>query len=142
MSDANLFPFRFIYSDFYGKVDLGGHVFPFQKYRLIYEKLLSEGAKEESFVSPYVASDEEILLVHSSEYLEKIKSGTLSQSELWTWEVPYVPEYLDFAFLTVGGTIKAAELAQEDGLTVHIGGGFHHAFSDHGEGFAFSMTLL
>jgi acetoin utilization deacetylase AcuC-like enzyme len=42
---------------------------------------------------------------------------------------------VDFAFLTVGGTIQAAEQALEGGLCFHIGGGFHHAFRDHGEGF-------
>jgi acetoin utilization deacetylase AcuC-like enzyme len=40
-----------------------------------------------------------------------------------------------FARLSVGGTILAAELALKQGLAVHIGGGFHHAFHDHGEGF-------
>lgn len=129
------FPFRFVYSDAYWMVDLGNHVFPAEKYRLIYEKLLRRGAKKENFKAPEPASDEDLLLVHSPKYLKKLKTGRLSQSEVITMELPYSAEVLDFAQLMVGGTIMAVRLALEDGLSVHIGGGFHHAFHDHGEGF-------
>jgi acetoin utilization deacetylase AcuC-like enzyme len=50
-------------------------------------------------------------------------------------ELPYSPDLLHFARLHVGGTILAAEQAMEDGIAAHLGGGFHHAFADHGEGF-------
>jgi acetoin utilization deacetylase AcuC-like enzyme len=129
------FSFRFVYSDAYWMVDLGNHVFPAEKYRLIYEKLLRSGAKKENFKAPEPASDEDLLLVHSPKYLKKLKTGRLSQSEIITMELPYSAEVLDFAQLMVGGTIMAVRLALEDGLSVHIGGGFHHAFHDHGEGF-------
>ena len=129
------FPFRFVYSDAYWMVALEEHVFPAEKYRLIYENLLHRGAKKENFAPPEPASDEDLLLVHSPKYLKKLKSGRLSQSEIIAMELPYSAELLDFAQLMVGGTIMAARLASEDGLSVHIGGGFHHAFHDHGEGF-------
>lgn len=116
-------------------VELGEHVFPLKKYRLIYEKLLAMGAKRVNFLVPQPAEEEDLLLVHSSKYLKKLKKGNLSQSEILTMELPYHPELLDFACLYVGGTILASESALEDGLAVHIGGGFHHAFPDHGEGF-------
>jgi acetoin utilization deacetylase AcuC-like enzyme len=129
------FPFKFIYSDRYWIVDIGEHVFPLKKYRLIYEKLLAMGAKKENFLIPQPAEAEDLLLVHSSKYLNKLKKGNLSDSEILTMELPYTPELLEFACLYVGGTILASENALEDGLAVHIGGGFHHAFPDHGEGF-------
>lgn len=116
-------------------VDLGEHVFPLKKYRLIYEKLLAIGAKKVNFLAPQPAEEEDLLLVHSSKYLKKLKKGNLSQSEILTMELPYSPEFLGFACLYVGGTILASESALEDGLAVHIGGGFHHAFPDRGEGF-------
>ncbi|UCE39986.1 MAG: histone deacetylase [Candidatus Aminicenantes bacterium] len=131
----NKFPFRFVYSDAYWMVELEDHVFPAEKYRLIYERLLHKGAKKENFESPEPASDEDLLLVHSPKYLNRLKTGRLSQSEVIALELPYSAELLDFAQLMVGGTIKAVGLALEDGLSVHIGGGFHHAFHDHGEGF-------
>lgn len=129
------FPFKFVYSDAYWMVDLGNHVFPAVKYRMVYERLLIKGAKKENFLEPEPATEDDILLVHTPKYLKKLKSGKLSQAEIMTMELPYNSELFDFAQLMVGGTIKAAEAALEDGLTVHIGGGFHHAFQDHGEGF-------
>ena len=129
------FLFKFIYSDSYWMVDLGEHVFPLKKYRLIYEKLLAMGAKKVNFLAPQPAEEEDLLLVHSSKYLKKLKKGNLSQSEILTMELPYSPELLGFACVYVGGTILASESALEDGLAVHIGGGFHHAFPDRGEGF-------
>ena len=116
-------------------VDLGEHVFPVNKYRLIYEALLRLGAKKENFLSPPLAKEEDLLLVHTTKYLKKLKTGDLSYSEILTLELPYSPELVEFALLFVGGTILTAEKALEDGLAVHIGGGFHHAFPDHGEGF-------
>ena len=129
------FPFKFIYSDNYWMVDLGEHVFPVKKYRLIYEALLRLGVKRENFLSPQLAKEEDLLLVHTEKYLKKLKTGDLSHSEILTLELPYSPDLVGFALLFVGGTILAAEKALEDGLAVHIGGGFHHAFPDHGEGF-------
>ena len=105
------YPFRFVYSDAYWMVDLGNHVFPAKKYRLIYEKLLHKGAKRENFEAPEPASAEDLLLVHSPKYLKKLKTGRLSQSEVMTMELPYSSELLDFSQLMVGGTILATQLA-------------------------------
>jgi len=129
------FPFKFVYSDEYWMTDLGKHVFPIKKYRLIYEKLLALGAKKENFLEPVPARDEDILLVHTPRYVKKLKTGNLSQSEILALEIPYSEALARYAWLYVGGTVLAAEEALKDGLCVHIGGGFHHAFSDHGEGF-------
>ncbi len=116
-------------------VDLGKHVFPVKKYRLIYENLLHLGAKKENFLCPQPVEEKDILLVHTPKYLKKLKTGSLSHSDILTLELPFSPELVEFAFISVGGTILTAEQALEDGLAVHIGGGFHHAFPDHGEGF-------
>ena len=116
-------------------IDIGEHVFPLKKYRLIYESLLHMGVKKENFISPQIAEEEDLLLVHASKYLKKLKTGGLSHSEILTLELPYSPELVSFAWLFVGGTVLTAEKALEDGLAIHIGGGFHHAFPDHGEGF-------
>jgi len=129
------FPFKFIFSDAYWMVNLGNHVFPVEKYRLVYENLLYMGAMKDNFLSPEPGLKEDILLVHSSKYLKKLETGKISQTEMMTMELPYSPELFDFARLTVGGTIITGKQALEDGLAVHIGGGFHHAFAEHGEGF-------
>jgi acetoin utilization deacetylase AcuC-like enzyme len=73
--------------------------------------------------------------VHTHRYLKRVKTGGLSPAELKALEIRYSPELVRFALLSVGGTVLAARKALECGLAVHIGGGFHHAFPDHGEGF-------
>ncbi len=132
---GNTFPFRFICRKEYWRFESGRHVFPLQKYRLVYERLLAMGARREHFLRPRPASDEDVLRVHTASYLTKLTTGTLSPSELRKLEIRYSPELVRFAFLSVGGTILAARKALEDGVSVHIGGGFHHAFPGHGEGF-------
>jgi len=129
------FPFKFVYSDSYWMVDFRNHVFPLNKYRLVYESLLKRGAVKENFLEPYIPEDQDILRVHSSKYIKKIKSDKLSSSELMALEMPFSRDVVKFFFLTAGGTIRASETAIRDGICVHIGGGFHHAFYDHGEGF-------
>jgi acetoin utilization deacetylase AcuC-like enzyme len=50
-------------------------------------------------------------------------------------EIPYSPELVHAFWLAAGGSILAADHALENGVAINIGGGFHHAFPDHGEGF-------
>jgi len=129
------FTLKFVYSEKYWMVNLNHHVFPVEKYRLLYEKLIRLGAKKANFLPPQPAINEELLLVHTAKYLNKLQAGKLSQSEILTMELPYSPQLLEFALCQVGGTVLAAETALQEGLAVHLGGGFHHAFPDHGEGF-------
>ena len=129
------FPFQLIFSNEYWMLETGKHIFPLQKYRLVYENLLAMGAKKENFLRPRPAPDEDVLLVHTPRYLKHARTGGLSHAELKALEVRYSPELVRFALLSVGGTVLAAHKALESGLAVHIGGGFHHAFPDHGEGF-------
>ena len=130
-----MLPFKLVYSDDY-YLPIGAHVFPAEKYRLIHHRLLESGiAVARDFVTPQPAADEDILLVHTREYVQKLKNGTLSAVEEMQMEVPYSPELVKAFWLSAGGSILAADLALREGLAVNIGGGFHHAFPDHGEGF-------
>jgi acetoin utilization deacetylase AcuC-like enzyme len=129
------FPFPFVYSNDYWMLDIGKHVFPVRKYRMIYERLLVLGARKDHFLTPEPAGDEDLLLVHSPKYLKKLATGALSKDEIAVLELPYSPPLLHFARLQVGGTVQAVRTALATGLAVHIGGGFHHAFPEHGEGF-------
>lgn len=128
-------PFKLVYHDRYD-LNLGEHVFPSQKFRLVYEMLLREGfAKEEDFLKPDPASDEDILRVHTREWVSKLKSGTLTASDVMRLEVPYSPELVEAVWLAAGGTTLAAQSALRDGFGSNLSGGFHHAYPDHGEGF-------
>ena len=130
-----MLPFRLIYSDDY-YLPIGAHVFPAEKYRLIRQQLLASGiAGPEDFDTPQPAADEDILRVHTPEYVHKLKTGTLSEQEEQLMEVPYSPQLVRAFWLAAGGSILAAQHALRDGVAINIGGGFHHAFPNHGEGF-------
>ena len=130
-----MLPFKLIYHDGYD-LHLGEHVFPSQKYRLVREQLLAEGiASPGDFLKPAAASDQDILRVHTAEWVEKLKTGKLSLSEKMRLEVPYSQELVEAFWLAAGGTIAAAQSALRDGFGCNLGGGFHHAHPGHGEGF-------
>jgi acetoin utilization deacetylase AcuC-like enzyme len=73
--------------------------------------------------------------VHTPEYVDKLKTRTLSAREQMELEIPFSQELVEAFWLAAGGSILAARQALADGVSVNIGGGFHHAFPDHGEGF-------
>jgi acetoin utilization deacetylase AcuC-like enzyme len=98
--------------------------------------LLREGiATPQDFLRPDPASDEDILRVHTSDWVHKLKTGALTASELMLLEVPYSPELVEAVWLAAGGTILAAQSALGDGFGSNLSGGFHHAYPGHGEGF-------
>jgi acetoin utilization deacetylase AcuC-like enzyme len=130
-----MLPFKLVYSDDY-YLPIGQHVFPAEKYRRIRQRLLETGVAEDGdFLTPHPASDQDILLVHRPEYVQKLKTGTLSAREELEMEIPFSPELVLAFWLAAGGSILAAEHALTDGVGFNLGGGFHHAFPDHGEGF-------
>src|ERR1700691_1114 len=83
-----MLPFKLIYSNGY-YLPIGQHVFPAEKYRRIHDRLLETGvAQAIDFLDPQPATDEDILLVHTLEYVNKLKSSTLSPREEMELEVP------------------------------------------------------
>ncbi len=115
---------------------IGNHPFHAGKYRGIRERLLQDGAFTESdFISAPPAEEDDLLLVHTKLWVDKLKLGTLSTREELELELPYSQELVEAFRHVAGGSIAAARLALQNRCCVHIGGGFHHAFADHGEGF-------
>jgi acetoin utilization deacetylase AcuC-like enzyme len=130
-----MLPFKLIYDHRYD-LNLGAHVFPSQKYRLVHDALLEQGiAATDDFQAPAPATDDDILLVHGYEYVHKLKTNTLSQMEKLRLEIPWSKELIDACWLAAGGSILAGQRALSDGFAANIGGGFHHAYPNHGEGF-------
>jgi acetoin utilization deacetylase AcuC-like enzyme len=128
-------PFKLVYHPGYN-LHLGAHVFPAQKYRLIRDGLVAKGiADPADILAPQPAGDEDVLRVHTAEYVNKLKTGTLTASEIMRLELPYSPQIVEAFWLAAGGSILAARCALQDGFGVNLGGGFHHAFPGHGEGF-------
>ena len=130
-----MLPFKLLYHPGF-VVDLGPHVFPAQKYRLVRERLLRDGVAEAAdFVEPAAASDADMERVHEREYLARLKHGRLSAVEQRRLELPWSPQLVEGAWLASGAGIAAGRLARRVGCACVVGGGFHHAFADHGEGF-------
>ncbi len=130
-----MLPFKLVYHPGYD-LNLGDHVFPSQKFRLLRERLLGDGfAAPEDFVEPEPASEADLLLVHDRNWVERLRTGTLTFYDILKLEIPYSRQMVKAFWLAAGGATLAARLALRDGVGFNIGGGFHHAFADHGEGF-------
>lgn len=118
------------------EVDIGPHVFPTAKYRMVRDRLLADGTvREGDLVEAAPAPDELLARVHTPEYLAKIRENRFTSMERIVLEVPFTAALAHAAGVCCGGTLLAGRLALEDGIAVHLGGGFHHAFPEHGEGF-------
>jgi acetoin utilization deacetylase AcuC-like enzyme len=130
-----MLPFRLVYHPGYD-LNLGEHVFPSRKYRLIHDRLLDEGfAEPTDFVEPEPATDDEVLRIHEPGWVQRLTTGMLAPQEILRLEIPYSKQMVESFWLATGGTILAARNALADRIGFNIGGGFHHAFPDHGEGF-------
>ncbi|HSG81370.1 MAG TPA: histone deacetylase [Gemmatimonadota bacterium] len=118
------------------EADIGVHVFPTRKYRAVRDRLVAEGTiADADILRPRPAADEDVARVHTPMYMAKMKNNTFSTLDVRTLEIPYTPELREAMWLCAGGSILAGRIALERGMAVHLGGGFHHAFADHGEGF-------
>jgi acetoin utilization deacetylase AcuC-like enzyme len=141
---------KIVYSDRY-HIDIGAHVFHVGKYVLVRDGLLARHlVSPADCVEPAAAEWDELALVHSAEYLEKTRTGRFRPSELALLELPWSPAVAHGFRLMAGGTVTAARLAAAQGARLarqgsgappplaaaaNLGGGFHHAFPSHGEGF-------
>jgi acetoin utilization deacetylase AcuC-like enzyme len=125
---------KLIYHDDYD-LNLGAHVFPSQKYRLIRDRLSAQEDDGYDFLAPEPATDQDLLLVHGRGWITRLKQGTLHEEELQRLEIPWSQKMADAFCLAAGGTTLAARCALRDNAAFNVGGGFHHAFPNHGEGF-------
>ena len=128
--------YRIFYSPYY-YADIGeGHVFPIKKFELVRDKLLAEGTLQKNeIVEPQPAKTEDLLLVHTEDYITRLVNGTLTAKEIRRLGLPWTKSLVRRSFLAVSGTINAAFHALETGISSNLAGGTHHAFPDRGEGF-------
>lgn len=126
-----------IYSEGY-KVDFDQHVFPVEKYHLVYSRLCQDGLiNKESLVEPCFAHKESLLLVHTENYLRDLFSLKLTERTFRS-EIPLTQGIVDFFLLTTGGTILACRRALEaQGIAINLAGGYHHAYPERAEGFCY-----
>jgi acetoin utilization deacetylase AcuC-like enzyme len=117
--------------------DIGeGHVFPIRKFELVRDRLLLEGTLQPSdLYEPLPAPVSDVLLVHTKDYVTRLRAGALTAREIRRLGLPWSKALVRRSFLAAGGTLSAARWALEKGMASNLAGGTHHAFPDHGEGF-------
>jgi histone deacetylase 11 len=118
------------------------HPFDSVKYRRIHDWLIARGIRRaHDFVEPRPCMPEELLRLHTPAYLESLHHSSVLKEILEVWVISFLaPGFVDSHVLepmrwATGGTIRACRLAREQGLSINIGGGFHHASRDKGSGF-------
>lgn len=128
--------YKIFYSpDYYA--DIGAnHVFPIKKFELVRDKLLSEGTLQKNEIAePELAKIEDVLLVHTEDYISRLRSGNLTAKEIRKLGLPWSSALVRRSFLAASGTINAAKTALKMGVASNLAGGTHHSFPDRGEGF-------
>ena len=150
-----------VYSARY-RIDIGPHVFPTDKYQRVHARLLETAViRPSDVVEPEPASWADLARVHTADYLERMRHGAMTPSDVQQLELPWSREMVEGFRLMTGGTILAAlsacgvthndrtqrpQSAQSEqdfaglagfafNVVCHVGGGLHHAFPNHGEGF-------
>ena len=128
--------YRLYYSPYYYAEIGEGHVFPIRKFELVKERLLAEGTLQESeIIAPPPARVEDLLLVHTEDYITRLQNGLLTAKEIRRLGLPWSQSLVRRSFHAINGTISAARDALETGIASNLAGGTHHAFPDRGEGF-------
>lgn len=113
-----------------------GHIFPIRKFELVRDKLIAEGTLDHhELCEPLPAALEDVLLVHTEDYVSRLCNGTLTPREIRRLGLPWSESLVQRSFYAVGGTIAAALDSIEAGYSSNLAGGTHHSFSDRGEGF-------
>ena len=113
-----------------------GHRFPMEKYRMLRERLVAEAVLHPDELSPADAVDlDAVRAVHDDGYVDAVLEGTLPRDAVRRLGFPWSPALVARTLASVGGTVKAAWAALDDGCSGNLAGGTHHAHHDFGSGF-------
>ncbi|MBA2503063.1 MAG: histone deacetylase [Pyrinomonadaceae bacterium] len=113
-----------------------GHIFPIRKFEFVRDRLLKEGTLAPAdLIEPQPAATVDVLLVHTEDYVTRLRAGALTEREIRRLGLPWSKSLVRRSFLAVSGTIGAARAALDEGIGANLAGGTHHAFPDRGEGF-------
>ena len=113
-----------------------GHQFRADKYALLLQRLIEAGLTTSGELTPSEpATNEQLYLVHNPDYVANVLNGKLTDKETRRIGFPWSPQLVERSKRSVGGTIAACRAALEEGISANLGGGTHHAYPDHGEGY-------
>lgn len=127
---------RVCFADGYFAQLPAGHRFPMGKFPALHQILLNEGLVHPSdVVAPDEAEWQDLQLIHTPDYLTKLKEGTLDRASERRMGLPWSEALVRRSRLATSGTIAAARMALEDGAAANLAGGMHHGYPGYGEGF-------
>lgn len=113
-----------------------GHRFPMQRYRLLRERLETcDLFSPEQMCVPPAATDEQLARVHTVEWIEKVRAGTLTADEERRIGFPWSEQMAERSRRSTGATVAASRCALTDGIAANLAGGTHHSFADRGAGY-------
>ncbi len=131
-----------IYHPCYSELQLPDrHRYPIGKYQALYQALRAAGVPIEHFVTPALASSTELALVHTPAYIKSLILGTIDSKAMRRIGFPWSEFLIERSLRSVGGTVQTAQLALQQGLALHLSGGYHHAFAGEGSGFCLFNDL-
>ncbi|MBI3548734.1 MAG: histone deacetylase [Elusimicrobia bacterium] len=126
---------RFIFSPKYS-TGTRGNEFPDKKFKLTADLLIKEGvASPCDFEEPDPPETKDLLLAHCVDWVERAMAAKLTPAEMKRLQLPWTKKLAQAHALAVTGTTLACGDAMDHGVGLHVGGGAHHAFPGHGEGF-------
>jgi acetoin utilization deacetylase AcuC-like enzyme len=119
-----------------------GHVFRSDKFEAALNLLITEGAvSKNDIISPRPPSKADLLLAHTPAWVGKNLRYKFTPRDSAAAGFEITSVLARAHLMNVGGTILASRLALENGIGINCGGGAHHAFADHGEGFCLLNDL-
>lgn len=128
--------YRVFYSPYYYAEIGEGHVFPIRKFEIAKDILIAEGTlSPEEIVAPEEVAIDDLLLVHTEDYISRLIEGRLTAKEIRKLGLPWSESLVRRSLHAISGTINASRRALVDGVSSNLAGGTHHAYPDRGEGF-------
>jgi len=125
---------RAFYSDRFVLPLPDGHRFPMQKYQMLRDAVVDILPSVSLEEAPHT-TDGVLALAHHPQYIHRVVSGALSEAEQKAIGFPWSPERVERSRRSAGATIAACRAAIDEGASVNLAGGTHHAHGDRGEGF-------
>ena len=111
-----------------------GHRFPMTKYRMLRDRI-GQHLPGVTLQVAQPASDGELALVHTPEYIHAIATGTLPPAAQREIGFPWSEAMAERARRSVGATVAASRVALEQGVAGNLAGGTHHSYAEKGSGF-------
>ena len=104
------------------------------KYTRLRERVQSE-LPQVSLLEAPAAQDEDLLLAHDAEYVQRVIAGGLSAAEQRAIGFPWSAEMVERSRRSVGATLAACAAAAVEGVAANLAGGTHHAQRGRGQGY-------